>query len=63
MMNFRKARQAFGELRPNVVSRQKDPVMWNVTLGLEAAVTELEQRLSRIEANQEKILRLLSQRQ
>lgn len=61
MLNFRKARQALSEIRTmHIGSPQNDPKTWDLALGLEAAVVELEQRLDRIEHNQKAILQQLS---
>lgn len=61
MMNFRKSRQALAEIRTMHIGRaQNDPKTWDLALGLEAAVAELEQRLDRIEHNQKAILQQLS---
>lgn len=63
MMNFRKAKEAFGEIRTMHIGRaQADPKLWDFALGLEAMVVELDQRLSQIERNQQLILQALRQR-
>jgi hypothetical protein len=60
MLNFRKAREAFGEIRTMHIGRaQNDPKMWDVALGLEALVVELDSRLSNIEQTQQAILQEL----
>lgn len=61
MLNFRKALEAFSEIRKMHIRRaENDPKAWDFALGLEAMTTELESRLSHIEANQQRILQLLS---
>lgn len=62
MLNFRKAREALSELRTMHIREPKaDPKMWDLALGVEAMVVELDSRLSGIERSQEEILRLLRQ--
>lgn len=64
MMNFRKAREAFSEIRTMHIGNAKnDPKNWDLSLGLEALVSELDNRLSQIEANQRTILQALEQLQ
>lgn len=63
MLNFRKAREAFSEIRTrHIRDAANDPKMWDVALGLEALVVELDSRLSDIERRQEEMLRLLRQK-
>lgn len=63
MLNFRKAREAFGEIRKMHIGRaENDPKTWDIALGLESMVVELDSRLSGIEQTQQEILRLLRQR-
>lgn len=57
MLNFRKAREAFGELRSLIGVAKNDPIHWDIALGLEAMVVELDARLSAIEQKQDAILR------
>lgn len=62
-MNFRKAREAFAEIRTMHIGNAKnDPKMWDVALGLESLVVELDQRLSGIEQTQQAILQELRRR-
>lgn len=62
MMNFRKAKEAFSEIRTMHIGRpQADPKLWDFALGLEALTTELDHRLSQIERNQQMILQALRQ--
>lgn len=62
MLNFRKAREALSELRTMHIGRaQNDPKMWDLALGIEAMVVELDSRLAGIESRQDEILRLLRQ--
>lgn len=63
MLNFRKAHEAFSEIRTMHIGRaENDPKLWDFALGLDALVSELDQRLSGIEQSQAEILRLLRQR-
>ena len=61
MMNLKKAREAFLEARSRYISQAKERGLSDISLGLEAMAHDLESRLDRIEANQRKILQLLSQ--
>jgi hypothetical protein len=62
MLTFRKAREAFSEIRTMHIGNAKnDPKTWDIALGLEAMVVELDSRLSTIERDQQEILRLLRQ--
>ena len=59
MMDFRKASQAFEEARMRYTSQREAPAQWDMLLGLDAMTQDLHRRLTRIEANQQKILQLL----
>lgn len=61
MMNFAKAKKALSELRTDSIGRAaNDPKMWNLALGIEAAIHELDARLSRIEQNQATLSRQIA---
>lgn len=61
MMNFAKAKKALSELRTDCIGRaQNDPKMWNLSLGVEAAIHELDARLSNIERNQAALSRQIA---
>jgi hypothetical protein len=62
MLNFRKAKEAFAEIRSLIGRAQKDPINWDIALGLHATVEELDRRLANIEQSQAEILRLLRSR-
>ena len=62
MMNFRKAREAFADVRRQLGRAEKDPSAWDISLGLEGLVTELDQRLTDIEQNQRQILQELQRK-
>lgn len=62
MMNFRKAREAFADVRKQLGRAEKDPAAWDISLGLEALVSELDTRLQGVEKTQRDILQELQRK-
>ena len=63
MLNFRKALEAFRDIKNQIGRPINDPKIWDLALGLEAMTVELDQRLANIERTQQQILQELRRRQ
>lgn len=61
MPDFQKAREAFQSLKTQIGHPQNDPKMWDLALGLDAAVAGIEKSLTTIAQQQQDILRALRQ--